>query len=302
MPLVSVVIPLYNKESHIKRAIDSILDQRVQNFEIVVVDDGSTDKSAKVVKNFTDPRIRLIQQENAGVSAARNKGIEEAKSDLIAFLDADDEWMPNFLEIIMNLKQKYPKAGIYATAYSWSNLNKIIIPKHEGIPSTPWEGIIENYFSIVSKRSLPISASSVVISKKILFEVGMFQPGLWKGEDQDVWGKIALKYPVAYNNTVGSIYYLDATNRACRRKKLVPEIPFMKIAKSQIKNKNIDQNKIKDLNIYIENLEFELAYYNLLSGNYVQSIKLVRNCSLRYIAYNLLWYSRRFIQKRFIKF
>ncbi len=96
MPLISVVIPLYNKEPYIKRAIDSILAQKIQDYEIIVIDDGSTDKSAEVVKSFPDPRIRLIQQENAGVSAARNRGIEEAKAELIAFLDADDEWTPIF--------------------------------------------------------------------------------------------------------------------------------------------------------------------------------------------------------------
>lgn len=89
MLLTSVVIPLYNKESHIKRA--TILTQKIQDFEIVIVDDGSTDKSTEVVKSFTDPMIRLIQQENAGVSAARNRGIKEANADLIEFLDTDNE-------------------------------------------------------------------------------------------------------------------------------------------------------------------------------------------------------------------
>ena len=243
----------------------------------------------------------MIQQENAGVSAARNKGIEEAKSDIIAFLDADDEWLPIFLETIMDLRQKYSKAGIYATAYSWFNSNKIIIPKHEGIPSAPWEGIIENYFSIVSKRSIPVSASSVAIPKKILLEIGMFQSGLWMGEDQDVWGKIALKYQIAYSSTVGSIYYLNATNRACNRKGLVPEIPFIKIAKLQIKNKNINQEQIKDLKLYIGNLEFEFAIQNLVSGNYNQSIRLFRKCEFKYFISNFLWYCQQFEQKHYKK-
>jgi glycosyltransferase involved in cell wall biosynthesis len=302
MPLVSVVIPLYNKELHIGRTIKSVLTQTISNFEIIIVDDGSTDKGVEIVKSFTDPRIRLIQQENAGVSAARNKGIQEAKSDLIAFLDADDKWMPTFLETIISLRRKYPKAGIYATSYSWFDSNKVIIPKHHGIPSAPWEGIIENYFSIVSKRSLPFSSSSIAIPKKILLEIGMFQSGLWKGEDQDVWGKIALKYQIAYSSTVGSIYYLDATNRSFGRRVLVPEIPFIEIAKLQIKNKNVKQEQIKDLEFYIGNLEFECAIYNLFWGNCSQAVKVFRKCEFKSFTANFFWHGRRFMRKSYKKF
>ena len=90
--MISVVIPLYNKEKQIKRTLQSVLTQTFQDFEIVIVNDGSTDNSTIEVEKIKDSRIRLIHQENAGVSAARNKGIEEAKYELIAFLDADDEW------------------------------------------------------------------------------------------------------------------------------------------------------------------------------------------------------------------
>lgn len=98
--MISIVIPLYNKEKQIAHTLQSVFAQTFQDFEIVIVDDGSTDNSVMEVKKFDDPRVLLIQQSNAGVSAARNRGIEEANGELIAFLDADDEWMPEFLQTI----------------------------------------------------------------------------------------------------------------------------------------------------------------------------------------------------------
>ena len=106
IPQVSVVIPLYNKAPYIDRALRSVLAQTFQDFEVIIVDDGSTDGGAKIVKSTTDKRIKLIQQKNSGVSAARNRGIQESKSKLIAFLDADDEWKSRFLEVILRLRKK----------------------------------------------------------------------------------------------------------------------------------------------------------------------------------------------------
>ncbi len=108
-PEVSVVIPLYNKGLYIARALNSVLAQTFQDFEVILVDDGSTDDGAEVIGGVDDPRIQLIQQENLGVSAARNRGIEAARAELVAFLDADDEWLPCFLSKIIDLSDKYPE-------------------------------------------------------------------------------------------------------------------------------------------------------------------------------------------------
>lgn len=109
MTSISVVIPLYNKAPHIERALNSILSQTIQPIEIVVVDDGSTDGGPKIVENFNYPNIRLIRQEHQGVSIARNRGITESKGGLISFLDADDVWLPGYLEEINKLRERFPK-------------------------------------------------------------------------------------------------------------------------------------------------------------------------------------------------
>jgi len=95
---VSVIVPLYNKAPYVRRALDSVAAQTFGDFELIVVDDGSTDEGASVVESFGDGRVRLIRQENTGPGAARNRGINEARGEVLAFLDADDEWLPTYLE------------------------------------------------------------------------------------------------------------------------------------------------------------------------------------------------------------
>ena len=175
MSEISVVIPLYNKEPHIARALDSVLNQTFQDFEIIVVDDGSTDRGAEIVRSYNDPRIRLIQQQNQRVSAARNKGVEEAEANLIAFLDADDEWFEKHLEVIIRLYTNYPEAGAFTTGHlrKESN-NELVNPYYYGIPGEPWEGIIENYFLSTVLGEMPIFPSTVAIPKRILKDIGGF--------------------------------------------------------------------------------------------------------------------------------
>jgi glycosyltransferase involved in cell wall biosynthesis len=105
--LVSVIIPLYNKAPYVGRALRSVSAQTFRDFEVIVVDDGSTDGGAEVVRAHEDARVRLVSQENAGPGAARNRGLAEARGELIAFLDADDEWLPEFLETCAGLLEGY---------------------------------------------------------------------------------------------------------------------------------------------------------------------------------------------------
>ena len=114
---VSVVIPLFNKAPFIERALRSVAAQTFTDFELIVVDDGSTDGGSTIVRSFSDPRIRLIEQENAGPGAARNRGLREARGEFVAFLDADDEWLPEFLSESVRLLDKNPNAGAVTSGY-----------------------------------------------------------------------------------------------------------------------------------------------------------------------------------------
>jgi hypothetical protein len=203
----SIVIPLYNKEATVARALRSVFNQTVQNFEILVVNDGSTDNGARVVEAIGDPRIRLIHQENQGVSVARNRGITEAKYDLIAFLDADDEWLPEFLETIRRMIDRNPDCGLYATSYFLRSPNGRQIPAIvRGLPDS-FEGILGNYFLIAARSHPPVFTSAVCARKEVLMQIGGFPVGVISGEDLLTWARIASHFSVAYSTSCLSIFY-----------------------------------------------------------------------------------------------
>ena len=212
--MVSVVIPLYNKVRHIERALDSVLAQTHPEFEVIVVNDGSTDGSERVVEQYTDPRIRLVNQENAGVSVARNRGITEAKGELVAFLDADDEWLPEHLATICRLKSKYPECGAYASSYRVvSAKGRQAVYASGGIPEHPWEGVLHSYFR-AALTSDPIWTSAVAVPRRVFETCGLFPVGVKTGEDTDMWCRIALKFPVAFSTQPGAVYHQEADSRS----------------------------------------------------------------------------------------
>ncbi len=203
-PLFSVVIPLYNKEAYISSALNSVLHQTIDNFEIIVVDDGSTDSSLKIVQSFTDPRLKIFTKKNGGVSEARNFGITKAHSEYIGLLDADDKWDSDFLEEMKALIEKYPACGLYASAFKRLKPNKTII-----IGKNVPEGIIDDFFKVKFLHDAPC-ASAIVIRKKVFDEVGGFPVGMIGGEDDYTWAKIAGNHGVAF--TPKALVLVNATS------------------------------------------------------------------------------------------
>lgn len=230
----SVIIPLYNKAPYVKKALESVFAQTYTDFELIVVDDGSTDDSASIVQQFIDERlkvkgeetsrtvtstynlspityklsVRLITQSNAGVSAARNNGAAASKGEYVAFLDADDWWDPTFLEKMAELIAKYPEAGLYASNYYYHkdgrNIVKVDIP-------TGYFNYPKEYYK---NFAMPITSISVVIPRAIFNVLRGFPLGIKLGEDFLLWAKIALHYSMAflneplayYNNTLPPNY------------------------------------------------------------------------------------------------
>ncbi|MGB9929756.1 MAG: glycosyltransferase family 2 protein [Methanosarcina sp.] len=196
MDNISIVVPLLNKGPHVERVLNSVLRQTVLNFEVIVIDGGSSDDGPAIIETFAnkDSRIRLIQQKNKGVSDARNQGISESKFKLIAFLDADDEWMPDYLETILRLWEKYPDAGLYATSIKTDFIDNVLMGINvESRKTIPDEGLVPNYFKIYKNGDYLFGTSSVTIPAQIFSEIGGFQTDFWWGEDTDMWCKDCLK-------------------------------------------------------------------------------------------------------------
>lgn len=252
----SVVIPLYNKEKYIKRALLSVLNQTEHAHEIIVVDDGSKDKSVDAVLEINDPRIHLIRQPNKGVSAARNNGIRNAGCELVAFLDADDAWKPEYLKTILRLRQLYPDAGLYATAYETSQAGGVTEKiRYKGIPPEPWEGIIPDFFDSMLGQP-PVWTSAAVIPRHVFEVSGYFREGEVLGEDVDMWSRVALKFPVAFSTRVCATYFLDAENRCYVRgsihKKATGYLETLNAAKNDMKLTESTRHNIAVLKEMVE--------------------------------------------------
>ncbi len=275
LPFFSIVVPLYNKEKYIRCTVESILSQTFQDFEIIVINDGSTDKSVKVVESMTDDRIRLINQENAGVSAARNKGVQNSKSKYVAFLDADDIWFQNFLRTIYELICDYPDAGLYATAYKKRNANyqefEINI---QGLPSKNISCIVPNYFKSIVEGDLLVWTSATCIPKKIFTENDIeFPVGEKYGEDQYVWARIAMQFEIAYNKKKCSIYQIEAENNTTKailnEKEPHKSILMLRKYRNNIKNKK----KLKYFDIYIEKHVMSFILRNIINNKKIEALK-----------------------------
>jgi len=195
MAAVSVIIPLYNKQRYIQRALDSVFAQTYHDYEVLVVDDGSTDNGADIVQSCSHSRVRLIRQANAGPGAARNHGIRESSSCYIAFLDADDEWLPAFLEVSMNHLQTHPDCALCAAAFIKGKDKKIsrevgLLQITEGPYRLPPDMDVNKMVYMVG---FVHSAGTVLCRREILERFGGFyeKKCTW-GEDMYLWLQVLL--------------------------------------------------------------------------------------------------------------
>lgn len=204
--MFSVVIPLYNKELSVGNTINSVLNQTFKEFEVIIVNDGSTDNSLEIVQQFKDDRIRIIDKPNGGVSSARNRGIKEAKYEWIAFLDADDLWEDNHLQILNDMIADYCQYKVFCTSYIRSNQN---FPSNQEYNTV----VIEDYFKEAIKNQF-FCTIVTCIHNSVFNDVGVFNMKLNRGEDLELWTRIGRKYTFVQSKVVTAIYRIEAENRS----------------------------------------------------------------------------------------
>ena len=213
-PRFSVVIPLYNKRAHIGRALESVLAQCWADFELVVVNDGSTDGGESIVEACPDRRVRLVNQPNRGASAARNRGAQEALATHVAFLDADDEWKPGFLAEIASLVEASPASLLFATAYELTSSDGRRVSYSAGGVEKALAGTQLDYLDCVGRDVYPFYTSTVCVNREAFLRAGGFDCSLAIGEDVDLWLRLSMPSAACFSSAVGAVYHRDADNRA----------------------------------------------------------------------------------------
>lgn len=292
MIFFSVVIPLYNKEKYIKNTLCSVLNQTHKYFEIIIVNDGSTDDSLNVVSTISDNRIKIINQHNKGLSAARNKGIKAAKYNYIAFLDADDLWFEDFLEVIHNLIKTYPKQNIFAT-----NVDLLCPKKTPILSSSIFKlnniKVITNFFNI--NRNI-ISPSSLVVEKSVFEKVGFFDNTINYGEEYDFYIRCFSHYDLIYYEEPKIFYMTNVPNQLTSPNK-------MRIRRIPNYDKYLITHDSKYLDKFLDFVHFELVVLFKMEKNYKQvefykkkittsNLPLIKKVKY-YLPTQLFYYSKR---------
>ncbi|MFV0417846.1 MAG: glycosyltransferase family 2 protein [Dysgonomonas sp.] len=257
----SIIIPLYNKELSIVSTLQSVLSQDYPNFEVIVVDDGSTDRSLEVAKTVSDSRIKIISTENRGVSSARNTGIKNASNEFITFLDADDIWFPDSLSEFKLLIEDFPQASVFCTSHT---LNI------KDIPSRGKRYYVDNYYKstaeFFARYSVALLLIGCVAARKDCFDtVGCFDENMTHGEDLDMWKRLAEGYKFAKSELVTMKYRLDAENRSDKTRTKANNLILVKRKSIKDKYCKLDYGRLYFFQIYLNTLN---------RTNWMQSIYL----------------------------
>ena len=222
----SVIIPVYNKADTVRAAVECVLAQTFQDFEIVLVDDGSNDEPEKVLADLICDQIHIIRQENGGVSVARNTGLSNAHGDYICFLDADDLWKPHHLETIHEMIIKYPNSRAYITSHESIDPNGMVIHSSRFLKAFERDFETNDFLEVLNHTSYEVVNTNSICVKRVVFDEDNihFVPGIRIGEDTDVWYRVGLIHKVAISQTETTVYrreYSTATKESSHIQKWV---------------------------------------------------------------------------------
>lgn len=268
MAFFSVIIPLYNKEKYVDNTIQSIINQTFTDYEVLIINDASTDESVKKVMPFLSNAVQLIEHKNnKGLSAARNTGIKNAKAKYITFLDADDQWKPNFLETLFLLINQFPEAGIFATNYEEIYASKIVIPDNNTQHLKKNSSQIIDFFKYNLGQGI-YNHGSVCFDKKVFETVGNYDENIDFAEDIDFNIRANLNFQLAFSNTVGMSYQMQTENQLTSTSILNKRVPNYDNYE-HLADKNLCLKKYLDFERYV------LAKHVKTDGDYNLYLKII---------------------------
>ena len=277
MPYFSIVIPVFNKEKFVATTLKSVLAQTYIDFEIIIVNDGSTDTSEAIIKNFKDNRIRYFFKENQGVAIARNFGIDKATGDYICFLDADDYWLPTFLETMNLYIQKLPEQKVFACAIEVETKNKTFAAQYSIEKKSDYE--VLDFFD-ASQKECALWTSSVAIHKSVFETVGSFDTNIKKGEDTELWIRIGLQFSIVFIWKVLAKYVYDKNSISRNLNYFFEPYTFDKYAMAEQQNPKLKQ--------YLDLNRFSAVVKCNLSGDWKTFGEIYSEIDLK----NLNWKKR----------
>ncbi|MBU3821173.1 glycosyltransferase family 2 protein [Flavobacteriaceae bacterium XHP0103] len=298
-PFFSVVIPLYNKENYIEDTLKSVLNQTFQDFEVVIVNDGSTDKSLEKVEKIKDDRIKVIEnKKNKGLPETRNVGISYAEGIIIALLDADDIWLPNYLINIKKLHIKFPKASIYATDYCQKYSKKNILEPKKNISIQLKDSffLIDDIFKANMHQPI-FSQSSLAFKKSIVKEYTVFNPSITYAEDIDFYIRYCSKYITAYYFKACAIVNCNVPNQITKNKISKKRLPNL----DSYEHLAINNSSLKK---FLDFYRYIFSYHYKLEKNTEKQKELLKNINYKNLTLKqlILIKSPRIISVFFNKF
>ena len=286
MTKVSVVIPAYNAMAFLPTTLDRVLKQTFTDFEALIIDDGSTDCIVAWASTVADNRVHLISQKNKGVSVARNTGIEHAKVEYTAFLDADDLWEPTKLEKQVYCLNSNPEIGI---VYTWT----LLVDEVEAPMDIKYNSIHEgNVWQQILVEDIVCSGSSAMVRRGCFEVCGMFDPALSSAADFDMWTRIAANYQFSVIKEFLLFYRRSSNGMSRNHLKMIEDLCLT--FEKRFKSISPDLMHLKDVAYGL--MYRNLAWENMYEGNYKEAD---RYCQRSLTYYSAIRYQKKYIQLRF---